>query len=270
MCWTPPPVQPRRNDGRVAPDPVAPCRSCGPCRGADRDHRRADRTLRMGRFFVDELSRWTFSPSPVRSFGTRQDHPGKGLHHVWDGLSASTTVTSLALLDCDDLGPAPSAQRRKCICGSARPCARSRYVRSLASQLRRRGTWAESCVERRPRPDWDPGGELCRLACARRWHRQWTRPCSRPARRRHAPRRPRPQPRRNHRAIAATSKRKMNPSRKILMSLLGNIARRYARFDYEKLPLGDIHVRLGGNRISSRRSYMRACDFVRENRGFCC
>ena len=72
-----------------------------------------------GKIFVDELSRWTFSPSPVRSFGTRQDHPGKGLHHVWDGLSASTTDTSLALLDCDDLGRAPSAQRRKCICGSA-------------------------------------------------------------------------------------------------------------------------------------------------------
>jgi hypothetical protein len=33
---------------------------------------------------------------------------------------------------------------------------------------------------------------------------------------------------------------------KILMSLLGNIARRYARFDYEKLPLGDIDVRLAG------------------------
>jgi hypothetical protein len=50
----------------------------------------------------------------------------------------------------------------------------------------------------------------------------------------------------------------MNPSRKILMSLLGNIARRYARFDYEKLPLGDIDVRLAGGKSNFLPPFLHA------------
>jgi hypothetical protein len=112
----------------VAPDPVAPCRFCGPCRGADRDHRRADRTLRM-KIFVDELSRWTFSPSPVRSFGTRAGSSGKG--------APSRLGRPLGVYDRHVLGAtrlrrpwhrAPRAQRRKCICRSASATAANAYL----------------------------------------------------------------------------------------------------------------------------------------------